>query len=274
MLPYFGAYKLDKITPTLVEEWLVKLQEQGYSNVSINHFLTTFKVIINEAFRRGDIENNITQSIKPLSEHSKEKGILTVEEATKILNEASWEKVWSKQRMHYIYNLTAAQTGMRCGEIQALHKENVFPDHILVKHAWDRKFGLKGTKTGKERTIPISSDLYQKLMDIADIQTAGPYIFSASSGKQPVEHKSVYKWFQKAFLNIGITEEERRKRNITFHSWRHYVNSKLRAQGIPDSIIQSITGHSDLKMTEHYTHFTLEDLNKVPAALELIQVHS
>jgi integrase len=267
MLPYFGIYKLDKISPALVETWLVRLHEQGYGNVSINHFLSTLKVIINEAYRRGDIDVNITPNIKPLAEHGKERGVLTVQEAQTLLAEKTWESVWSAQRMHYIYNLVAAQTGMRCGEIQALRKENVYPDHIDIKHSWDRIYGLKGTKTGKERAIPISSELYGKLTEQTGTKTEGPYLFSADSGKQPVDHKAIYKWFKRALVNIGISEKVRKERNISFHSWRHYVNSRLRAKGIPDSIIQAITGHSDLKMTEHYTHFTLEDMKDIPAAL-------
>ncbi|MFP3040218.1 hypothetical protein LQZ19_00190 [Treponema primitia] len=70
-------------------------------------------VIINEAYRRGDIETNIIHNIKPLAEHSKERGVLTVKEATQVLNEQTWKLVWSDQWMHYIYNLTAAQTRMR-----------------------------------------------------------------------------------------------------------------------------------------------------------------
>jgi len=38
------------------------------------------------------------------------------------------------------------------------------------------------------------------------------------------------------------------------------VNSQLRVNGVPDSIVQSITGHSNMKMTEHYTNVALEDM--------------
>jgi integrase len=158
---------------------------------------------------------------------------------------------------------------MRLGEIhrqhgcRALLKENVHPDHIDIKHSWDRTYGIKGTKTNKPRQVPISPELYDKLSQLAATQTEGVYMFSTCNGIAPVDHTIVYKWFKRALANIGIPEKTRLERNLSFHSWRHYVNSQLRANGVPDSIVQSVTGHNDMKMTDHYTHVQLEDMDDV-----------
>jgi len=50
----------------------------------------------------------------------------------------------------------------------------------------------------------------------------------------------------------GISEKERRTRNITFHSWRYFFNSLLVNSKIPIQQIQSITGHVTDAMTQHY----------------------
>jgi integrase len=263
ILPYFGKFLLDKITVTLIEQWLSHLKTKGYANISINHILSTLKVIMNEAFRRGDIAVNPVLAVRPLAEDSKEKGIFNKDEAKKLFSSTAFNDVWDGNTMHYTLNLLASQSGMRLGEIQALLKDNIYPDHIDIKHGWDRIYGIKGTKTNKPRQVPISTELYALLMKIAIGQTEGDYVFSASNGIAPVDHSIVYKWFKRALVNIGIDETERKKRNLSFHSWRHYVNSKLRANGVPDSIVQAITGHNELKMTEHYTHVQLSDMGDV-----------
>jgi integrase len=60
-----------------------------------------------------------------------------------------------------------------------------------------------------------------------------------------------------AFKKIGISLEERKERNITFHSWRHFYNSLMRGK-IHDSKLRRLTGHKTLEMTEHYTHFNID----------------
>ena len=59
---------------------------------------------------------------------------------------------------------------------------------------------------------------------------------------------------KRALRNTGIPEVERKERNITSHSWRHYFNSRFRNQRIPDAIVQ--------RMTEQYTHFQAEDFRE------------
>jgi integrase len=51
-------------------------------------------------------------------------------------------------------------------------------------------------------------------------------------------------------------------RNVTFHSWRHFFNSYFRTK-IPDAKLQQMTGHKTQEMTDHYTHFRIEDFNDV-----------
>jgi integrase len=260
--PFFGKFPLEKINVTLIEKWLSKLKADGYANISINHNLSTLKIILNEAYRRGDITVNPAPSVRALADDCKTKGIFTQEEAAKLLDSSTIQTVWEGNQMHYTINLVAAQTGMRLGEVQALLKTSIFPDHIEVCHAWDRIYGLKGTKTNKPRQVPIAKDLYDRLQTLAKAQTEGDYVFSMSNGIAPVDHSIVYKWFRRALDHIGIDDKARKERNLSFHSWRHYVNTELRTGGVPDSVVQAITGHADKEMTEHYTHVQLEDMGE------------
>jgi integrase len=268
ILPFFKNYPLDKITVTVIEKWLASLKAQGYANISANHLLSTLKVIINEAFRRGDMQTNPVLAVRPLADDCKKKGVFSKDEVQKLFAETNITEVWGGNEMYYALNLLAVQTGMRLGEIQALLKENIHLNYIDIKHSWDRTYGIKGTKTNKPRQVPISIELFQWLLKIANTQNEGEYIFSVTNGKTPVDHSIVYKWFRRALEKIGIAERHRLGRNLSFHSWRHYVNSQLSVSGVADSVVQSITGHSDIKMKKHYTHVQLNDMGDARKILE------
>jgi integrase len=75
----------------------------------------------------------------------------------------------------------------------------------------------------------------------------------------------------------GMTKEEihehRQKlireiieRRIGFHSWRHKLNTILRAAGVPDAKIRFLTGHRTSEMTDWYTQFIETDMEDVTKA--------
>jgi integrase len=53
-----------------------------------------------------------------------------------------------------------------------------------------------------------------------------------------------------------VSDEQRQKRNLCVHGLRHTFVSHLRASGIPDFIVASLSGHSDLEMVRRYSHTT------------------
>ena len=177
-----------------------------------------------------------------------------------MFDETNFNSVWNGNMLHYTLNLLASKTGLRLGEVQALRKENIFEDHLLINHGYVEKFGLQDTKNHKARIVPIQKELYEKLISLSLTQTEGEYIFSSTKGKVPIIRAEIIRYLKKALENIGISKEEQKARLITFHSWRHYANSNLINSGVPKSIVQSVIGHiNDDSMTEHYTHVSLDD---------------
>jgi integrase len=68
---------------------------------------------------------------------------------------------------------------------------------------------------------------------------------------------------------IGITEEERKRRNIVFHSLRHSFVTACRMGGINDLEAMAMSRHKDRKMLERYTHGQEAlDLNELREKME------
>jgi hypothetical protein len=63
--------------------------------------------------------------------------------------------------------------------------------------------------------------------------------------------------------DIGIDKDEKKRRNLTPHAWRHFLNTTLRSCGVADAKVQSITGHKSHMMTDRYTHFYNEEFTEV-----------
>ncbi|MDR0909023.1 MAG: site-specific integrase, partial [Spirochaetaceae bacterium] len=67
-----------------------------------------------------------------------------------------------------------------------------------------------------------------------------------------------------------MDEAERRRRKLTPHAWRHFLNTMLRSNGVSDAKIQTITGHSSAAMTDYYTDFRVDDLQEVKGVQSIL----
>ena len=258
ILPFFGDKYIDMITPADVDRWLLSFKAMGLSNTTANHNLVTLRIMLEEAVKSGFAVKNPCDGIKPLHENAKTRGILTLEEARELLNPDNYLKYWDNG-VTYAGNFLAAITGLRLGEVLALRWEDIHDGYIAVTHSFN-DFGIKDTKTHRGRNVPIPPLMFQILTQIAP---HNGFIFSVDGGLNPIQKDKMHNDLYRALRKMGIDAQQRKNRNICFHSWRHFFNTTLRAGNIPDAKTQALTGHSTQEMTEHYTHFQASDFNDV-----------
>jgi integrase len=96
------------------------------------------------------------------------------------------------------------------------------------------------------------------------------YIFSENGGESPIAAEKIARQYVLALKRIGITHEEKMRRRLSFHSWRHFFNTMLRLSDVADSKVQSVTGHRSMKMTDHYTHFDTRQFNEIRDVQEIL----
>ena len=119
------------------------LRRGKLSPSTINHALRCLKIMLKEATRQGVIARDPSAFINGLAESPAERGILNGEEIRKLFDEKKIEKVWTGDRKHFTLNLTAASTGLRMGELQALAVGAVQPDYLTVSQSWERRTGFE-----------------------------------------------------------------------------------------------------------------------------------
>ncbi len=104
---------------------------------------------------------------------------------------------------------------------------------------------------------------------LLEIMPESGFIFTLNKNK-PLTPQRVTEAFYRAIERMGISKEQRLERNITFHSFRHFLVTYLRGKGVTDAEITSITGQKTIKVIDDYTRFDkLQNHNVVKALEEL-----
>ena len=114
--------------------------------------------------------------------------------------------------------------------------------------------------------MPITKEIGRLLADCKGMNPAG-HIFSLSDGRAPIDHKAVDKHLYRALARIGILEDERRERGLTFHSLRHFANAYFNYH-FEQHMTMTVIGHATTQMNRHYDHVTEERLNRFREVME------
>lgn len=149
----------------------------------------------------------------------------------------------------------AIHTGMRLAELCGLKWDRIdfVNNQISVTRTRD-KFGLKETtKTKIKRFVPMTQEVRILLLALHEKSQGNPYIFLEADGSE-VKYAHIYRRFHKAQDKAGITNK------IRFHDLRHTFASNYMMNGGNVFDLQKLLGHTDIKMTMRYAHFTPDHL--------------
>jgi integrase len=262
ILPFFADTPLNGFTDKAVNNWLLgfksrKVIKDGrqetvqYKNTYANTALGTLNVMLAEAVRRELIPANPCDKVRRLKSDRKKIEILTVGEVRQLFPD-DYKTVWGDKEIAYVANRLASLTGMRAGEIMGLRGEYVFDDYINVCGQYTY-YGYGKTKTKENRNIPVMPEMIALLRGLMKNNGKG-YVFSQDGGMKPLSQNSIRWAFNNALQKIGINQAEIRRRGLSLHSWRHFLNTELQRQGLTIQQVQSVTGHKSDRMTEWYSH--------------------
>ncbi|MCL2722795.1 MAG: site-specific integrase, partial [Treponema sp.] len=278
--PFFGKVSLDKITDEMVNKWLLGFKDRGkkdpktgeitsyYKNSYANSAFRTLNVMLAEAVKRKLMPFNPCDNVERLKRNKKKIDILKLDEVHKLFPK-NYRSVWGDKEIAYAANLLASITGMRIGEIMGLRGEYVFDNYILICGQYGSYGYQDWTKTKENRSIPLMPEMIAVLRKLMKDNGSG-YVFSFTKGALPASSSYVAKEFKNALQKIGISKTEIKQRGLTFHSWRHFLNTELQRQGLTISQVQSVTGHKSERMTEWYNHpdpMNVPNVTKAQAAI-------
>jgi integrase len=120
---------------------------------------------------------------------------------------------------------------------------------VHVRHNRQDLEGIRPPKNGEPRDAPCPGRCGRPGMP----GQAGPLVFGRKDGK-PLCNGCFRLGLIADLEAIGISAEEQRRRNISFHSLRHSFVTLSRALGVSDFEIQALAGHKSAAMMERYSH--------------------
>lgn len=267
-----GRKLMARLTKADINEWLLSLKSKGLAPKTANNVLVSLRSMLNQAVEEGLLERSPAESVKPLIGQGTRRGCFTLEQI-RLLFDGGWGR-WG-DKFTYAGCFLASRTGMRMGEVLALQPYQIQPGSIIVDASWSEEDGRKCTKSGWGREVPITSEIYWMLMEICPPTKEG-YIFTRN-GINPVKDDILRNALRDRMEAINSEHEEKGlpkpfdldgPNPLTFHSFRHFLNTRLVAEDIPQMKIQAIIGHESAQMTEHYAHLDAEDLRRVKTIQE------
>ncbi len=201
---------------------------------------------------------NPVSGIQFSKEEEKKPEILTITEIRRLLKESKavdypWYPVWAM----------ALLTGCKNGELYALCFNDIdFENKIisLTKSYNTRTRGVKSTKSGYWRSIPISTDLEVLLKELK---------LQAGSRKEVLsrlphwEKGGQAKILRKFCQGIGLP-------SIKFHTLRACFATQLIRQGVPPIQIQKICEWKDLETMQRYVRLAGIEVSGVTEGLKIL----
>ncbi len=176
-----------------------------------------------------------------------------------VINILTWFK--KNEPLYYPWIYFEATRGWRRDELRFMRINAVdLAGNILY---------VRKTKTKEQRAARLSQEdclvLNEHIILLKDKGLYHPTGFLFPSSKRNLIGKNkILEKLKKARTALGITK------NITNHSFRHYVVTKITNETANIEVVKAITGHKDMRtIQDHYIHANPE---MVDQALEITKV--
>ena len=244
---YFWMRKLADIKPYDVEVFLKTLRKDGRSDSCITQCRGMLYQIFHKAEANDLVRKNPVRFADKMRSRGpvKRKDAFTAEEVKLLMEKLPEDRIGLSIRL-------LLGTGMRSQELLALEPRHIAEDGSLIQIRQAINM-VKGTATVGQpksrdsyRDVPVPPNLRWCAVRLRNTDRA--FIWEVGKKDQPCNPSYFRDKFKAAISEIeGV-------RVLTPHSCRHTYVSQLQALGVDLPTIQSIVGHADIDMTQHYLH--------------------
>lgn len=254
VIELFGKKKITELKNYEIQAYLLSIDKSGSWK---NRFQSIITEIYEEAIWYG------IQVQKPEFAHFKRN---TVKQT--VLSTAEIKQLFVRDNfssdMFYLFFLTCLSAGLRLGEARALRvcqilfdKQVIVVDGFLnqdgsVRNSFNKKGSLEDPKYRVVLIPEMVAKIIKEYVILNNIHQQD-YIFTYNS--KPLRQEYAQKEFKRALIKADIETESRK---LSIHALRYTYVTRTRRL-IDSSTTMLMSGHTDLKMTDYYTRFELEE---------------
>jgi integrase len=248
--PAFQRLTLGGLSKSIIRQWKLWMAEQGTSGRMINGALLALRVPVRRAFADDIIHTDPFAGVSRAAHKEKMRGILKPAEIKRLI-ESPVVNPYTRLAVYL-----SLYCSMRMGEVRGLLWGDIEDGVIHICHNWQEGEGIKRCKCGSEGYVPmprVVAELLNEVHDLAPLTGSGDFVM-AQKPYHPVSREFLWAALRSELAALGIMEEERKRRNIVYHSLRHSFITACRLADINDFSVMAMARHKDRKMLERYSH--------------------
>ncbi|MGO9974408.1 MAG: tyrosine-type recombinase/integrase [Solirubrobacteraceae bacterium] len=271
ILPVLGRVKLGEVTRNDLQDFVDELVASGLNASTVGVTLLPLRAIYKRAVARGDVAVNPTTGLQMPAVRGGRDRIASPDECAVLLEAlpAGDRPLWA----------TAMYAGLRRGELMALRIEdvNLASGVIHVRRGWDAIEGEIGTKSGKERRVPIAAVLRDHLDEhLLRLEWREGLVFGSTAvspfSPTTVTQRAMVAWGWRRTRAGGegwVRAREDALEPIGLHECRHTFASLMIAAGVNAKALSTYMGHANISITlDRYGHLMPGNEDEAAALLD------
>ncbi len=273
LIPFFGNYNIDRITPAVISDfhrW--RTEKVGYelkASTQNNHN-AALNAVFDYAIEKSYMTESQRPGLKNTGEATKSRGIFSTDELIEL---QSFIKQWSAnartdrsrwlRELLGLYITFVACTGVRPGtetedlcwkHIEFIQKPNMRVIHITLPK------GKRGSRTliARNELWPLLDKLRQLDPDFADmtleevVASKSPkLLFKLRDGTKPY---NLVNSFADCLAECGMSKGDKDGKARSLYSLRHYYATQRILEGVSFGQLANQMGTSVLMIERHYSH--------------------
>jgi integrase len=242
LLPAFGGMALEDITTNGIDSWRASLAR--LSPRTKNKLLVVMHGVMRRAAHVWGLTGNAVAGVEKQRQRSTDDlEVFSPEEVMALVRAATSEQDAA------IY-LTAAFTGLRRGELLALHWRDVdFAGSVIRVRASYAAGELTSPKSGKVRSVPMAPAVASVLAALGQREDwigDDDLVFVGETGSY-LDGSALRRRYGAALASAGL-------RPLRFHDLRHTFGTRMIGKA-DIRRVQEWMGHADIQTTMRYLHY-------------------
>lgn len=280
-LPFFGPLRMCAVTPRHVADWVAALHGKGLAPNTISEIYTITKSMFARAVELRIITESpfgrLRRQRKAMPDAPKhDLQYYTAEQFQRFYASAaaavSAAQNPIQERQYMMFFVVAFYTGMRPGEVLALHWTDIdFPARLIrIRRTYSDRYGEGPVKTESSvRDIGVPAPLFEELQAHIRFQRGMPGFspdFLVCGGPSHLVAYTVRRHKLAYASGAGLPQ-------IRLHDFRHSHASLLVNNGINIQEVARRLGHSNVKETwDTYSHLYPREQDRAITVLDTVQL--
>ena len=264
---------VEAVTPQHVKAFRDLHVKEGKSETTANLALKTLRSLFNDARRESLIPTNPAEAVKTFDVEKEARDVFTHEQLCALVAKAASE--WKTSI------LLAYYSGLRLRDAVSLSWENVNFELRQIRYfprksnrGQARRPDWKKHVTG-QLEVPLMPEVEAHLLSLPSSDDPAAKLCPTLAAKSTGGNRGLSRMFQRVMAAAGIHSDRgvekkgkgRQFKTLGFHSLRHTFVSELANADVPADVRRQISGHSDEKIHERYTHLGLDTKRRALAHL-------